>query len=354
MRPCYGRVVLPVTTPLSTNERSTNICLKNPPDNYSGFTILDSGKVAMDTVDSDASANQQSSATTVRNYHAPISHYHFHFHGVAPHSINCGQSSEPSSLPLLQSRPPESLPAVPDGAICIGNRVVFGPPKEGQMTRMIEVEGITRLWICDEELRNLYDRIRSDLNQREPLSIDPLLESSTVLQYIFLSPEPKSQHIYEALTAAQNEVSSRLLEKVRSFEGKETELGDDMASTGPGPMLRSFLSYTLVYLQRFPAEVSIRGQTKPAPRHVCEVREWGIRFDLSDSFKPARYIEASWSELPPLHNVGIWFSESHLLSTRWRVWFSAKPSQDSSLDSNIKGEDSLADGVLVERLKEVA
>jgi hypothetical protein len=267
----------------------------------------------MDAMDSGASADQQrlSSATTVHNYNAPISHFHYYFHGVAPHSINCGQSSESSSLPLLQSRPQESLPAVPEGAICIGNRVVFGPPKEGQITRIIKLEGITRLWICDEELRNVYDHIRSDLNQREALSTDPLLESSTVLQHFFLSPEPKCQHLYEALTTAQDEVSSHLLEKVRSFEGKGTELEDDMTPTGPGPMLRSFLSYTLAYLQRFPAEISIRGQTKPAPNHVCEVREWGIRFDLSDSFKPTRYIEASWSELPPLHNVGIWFSESY-------------------------------------------
>lgn len=222
------------------------------------------------------------------------------------------------------------------------------------MTRMIEVEGTTRLWICDEELRNVYDHIRSDLNQCEALSTDPLLESSTVLQHIFLSPEPKCQRIYEALTVAQNEVSLHLLEKVRSFEGKETELGDNMTPTGPGPMLRSFLSYTLAYLQRFPAETSIRGQTKPAPNHVCEVREWGIRFDLSDSFKPARYIEALWSELPPLHNVGIWFSESNLPSTQWRGWFCAQPRQDSSLDPNAREEDGLTDGVLVERLKDVA
>jgi hypothetical protein len=219
---------------------------------------------------------------------------------------------------------------------------------------MIEVDGITRLWICDEELGNLYDRIRSDLSRCEILSTDPLLESSTVLQHIFLSPESEYQHICEALTVAQNEVSSRLLERLRSFEGKETELQDNMTSTGPGPMLRSFLSYTLAYLQRFPAEISIRGQTNPAPSHVCEVREWGIRFDLSDSFNPARYIEALWSELLPLHNVGIWFSESHLPSTQWREWFSAKPRQDSSLDTNVKEEDSLADGILVERFKDVA
>jgi hypothetical protein len=213
---------------------------------------------------------------------------------------------------------------------------------------MIEVEGVTKLWICDEGLRNLYHYTIRNLNQSEALSTDPLLELSTVLQSIFLSPEPKCQHICEALTAAQDEVSSHLLKKLRSFEGKETELGDDMTSTGPGPMLRSFLSYALAYLQRFPAE--IRGQTKSVQYHVCEVREWGIRFNLGDSIKPARYIEAPWSELPPLHNVGIWFSESHLPITQWHGWFSAQTSQDSSLDSNVREEDSLTNGVLVERL----
>jgi hypothetical protein len=212
---------------------------------------------------------------------------------------------------------------------------------------MIGVDGVTRLWICDEELRNLYDHAYCDLNQRKalftgPLLEDPLLESSTVLQHIFLSPEPKSQHIHEVLTATQCEVSSHLFEKVQSFKGKETELGDDMTPTGPGPMLRSFISYTLAYLQRFPAETSIRGQTKLVPNHFCEIRERGIRFDLSGSFKPARSIEATWEELPPLRNVGIWFSESHLPSTQRRGWFSAKPREDS-LDPKIKEEDSLAE-----------
>jgi hypothetical protein len=302
----------------------------------------------MDTMDNDTSTDQQKqgSATTVHNnYHAPVSHFHYHFHGSAPNSINC------SSLPLLQSQPQESLPAVPKGAICIDNRVVFGPPKQGQVTRMIEVEGVTKLWICDDELRDLYGRMRSYLNQRDALLTDPLLESSTVLQHIFLSPEPKCQGVCEALTAAQDEVSSHLLEKVQSFEGKETELGDDMTPTGPGPMLPSFLSYTLAYLQRLPAEIFVRGQTKPAPRLVCEVREWGIRYDLSGSFKPARYIEAPWSQLPPLHNAGIWFSESCLPSNLWSGWFStqgvrefllrlSQPEQDSPLGPNVREEDS--------------
>jgi hypothetical protein len=184
------------------------------------------------------------------------------------------------------------------------------------VTRMIEVEGITRLWICDKELRNLYGHAHRNLNQRRaiftgPLLEDPLLESSTVLQHIYLSPEPKSRHIYKALAAAQREVSSHLLKKVQSFKGKETELGDGMTPTRPGPMPRSFISYTLAYLQCFPAETLIR-QTEL----VCEIRERGIRFDLSSSSKPARSIEAMWEELPPFRNVGIWFDECHLPSTQ--------------------------------------
>jgi hypothetical protein len=118
------------------------------------------------------------------------------------------------------------------------------------MTLIIKVEGITKLWIYNDELRDLYGRIRSYLNQCDTLLTDPLLKASTVLQHIFLSPESKYQRVYEALTTAQNKISSHLLKKVQSFKGKETELEDDITSTGPDRILRSFLSYTLTYLQR--------------------------------------------------------------------------------------------------------
>src|SRR5436853_849484 len=92
--------------PFSANEKSTNICLKTPTDKYLylSLAILDSGEVAMDS-----DASDQNSATTVHKYHAPVTHFHYHFNGVAPHSINCGQSSETSSLPLLHSRPQDPL-----------------------------------------------------------------------------------------------------------------------------------------------------------------------------------------------------------------------------------------------------
>ena len=124
------------------------------------------------------------------------------------------------------------------------------------------------------------------------------------------------------LVAAQKEVSSHLLEKLRGFEGKETELRDDIILTRPSPILRSFVGCVLAYLQRFSAEISIRGQTKPAPNHVCEIREQGVRFNLSDSFKRAYYIEASWSELLLFYNINIQFSESLLPSIEQRGWFS--------------------------------
>jgi hypothetical protein len=165
-----------------------------------------------------------------------------------------------------------------------------------------------------------YDQAQRFLQQHGDLSAEPLAESSTVLQHIFLTRGLHEQAPQEALHLAQAALSFLLEEKLRSFWGREKRLRDELNLNQTTAMVRSFLGYALSYLQSRPATVYLdkdgrvdrNGQSKCSTHHIFVVGEDGIVLDFRSSLLQLSITKLPWSKLRPLRDLGVSFARADL------------------------------------------